>query len=93
MGDFLAFRRMITPFIIQAIFWIGVAFSFIGGIVIIVLAATQNYIAVGLLVGFGMMIIGPFVARIQCELLILSFRIHDNLVDINRKTKAQETNA
>ena len=91
MGDFLAFRRMITPVIIQALFWIGVAGSFIGGIVFIVLAATQHYIGVGLLVGFGVMIIGPFLVRINCELLILSFRIHDNLVEINNSTKPKET--
>ena len=41
--DFWAFRRMITPMIIQVIFWIGVITCVIGGIVFI--AATKMKVA------------------------------------------------
>lgn len=43
MSDFWAFRKMITPVIIQVIFWIGVALCVIGGLVLIVGGVSMPY--------------------------------------------------
>jgi hypothetical protein len=43
MNDFLSFRRMITPVIIQIIFWIGAIGIFIAGIVTIATAHNGGY--------------------------------------------------
>lgn len=81
MGDFWAFRKMITPVIIQVIFWIAVLVCVVMGIV----TMTRGGIAVfgGLLIW----ILGPLFARIYCELLIVIFRIHENLTEIRRNTE------
>ena len=77
MGDFMAFRRMITPVIIQILFWVGVVVSVAVGLGLIANGSgSDRLMAVGILVG------GPVVARIYCELLILLFRMNEALDDI-----------
>jgi hypothetical protein len=80
MGDFLAFKKFITPLVIQIIFWIGVIVCLIYGIIMIVSA---GQIIGGILV----FILGPIFVRIYCEVLMIFFRIHDRLASIDDKTK------
>ena len=83
MGDFLSFRKMITPVIIQIIFWIGVAAAIIGGIVVLVAADEAGTRVLGLLY----MILGPFYWRVACEIVILFFRMNETLTDIKNNTE------
>jgi hypothetical protein len=81
VNDFMAFRTMITPVIIQIIFWVGVALCIIIGL---------GYIFVGSRYGngqgpvYGVLIIifGPIAVRIYCEILIVFFRINETLTEI-----------
>ena len=81
MGDFLRFETMITPVVIQVIFWIAVVVAVIVGIV----SLTQGGWSV--LVGFLIIILGPLGARIYCEILIVFFRINDHLRAIQHNTQ------
>jgi len=83
MGDFLSFRKMITPVIIQIIFWIGVAAAIIGGIVVLAAADEAGTKVLGLLY----MILGPFYWRVACEIVILFFRMNETLTDIKNNTE------
>jgi Domain of unknown function (DUF4282) len=76
MNDFLSFRKMITPMFIQIIFYIFVILVVIAGLVSMLRGGA--YILSGLLT----IIIGPLIARIYCELIIVMFRIYDELVAI-----------
>ncbi|HEV2378957.1 MAG TPA: DUF4282 domain-containing protein [Terriglobia bacterium] len=76
MSDFLAFRRMITPAIIQVLFWIGVSVSVIAGL------TTMTSGVMGVFTGLALIVIGPLAVRIYCELLILLFRMNETLSDI-----------
>jgi hypothetical protein len=81
MGEFLAFRKMITPVIIQGIFWLGVSLCIIIGLVQIIMGASAVYGGGAMiLIGLITLFIGPLFVRIYCELLILLFRIYDELV-------------
>jgi hypothetical protein len=78
--DFFSFRTMITPVIIQIIFWIGVVLCLIIGL---------GYLLVGSRYGnaspaYGILIIivGPIAVRIYCEILIIFFRINETLTEI-----------
>jgi hypothetical protein len=74
MRDYLSFRRMVTPVFIQIIFWISVA-------VIVILALVQigrHHAASGILI----LIFGPLGARIYAEILIVIFRIQDDVASI-----------
>ncbi len=77
MGDFLAFRKMITPLIIQVLFWIGVAVCIIVGLV---------GLAGGQFGGIVVILLGPVMVRIYCELLIVVFKIHQSLEQIRKNT-------
>jgi hypothetical protein len=80
MNEFLSFRKMITPIFIQFIFWLFVVLMVISGLV------TMFNGGISILAGLLIMIIGPFMARIYCELLIILFRIYDELVAIRTGT-------
>jgi len=76
MNDFLAFRKFITPVFIQVLFWLAVAMTVIGALIMMF----QGGVAI--IGGLIFLVVGPFLARIYCELLILLFRIYDELVAI-----------
>ena len=83
-GEFLSFRKMITPVIIQILFWIGVVACVVGGIVSIVLSfSTRSPLLI--LYGLLILVLGPILVRVYCELLILFFRMNDTLNEIHRK--------
>ena len=83
MGDFLKFETMMTPFVIQAIFWIAVVILVIVGILQI--ADGGN----GIWTGLATIIVGPILARIYCEIIIVFFRINDHLRAIQHNTQRE----
>ena len=88
MWDFLTFRKMLTPVVIQILFWLGVVACILGGIGAILtgiahIDRTPELIGIGILA----VVFGPLVIRIYCEWLIVLFRINDTLTDIRRNTE------
>jgi hypothetical protein len=79
MTDFLLFRRMLTPVLVQLIFWLGVIACIFTGIVDI----ARNQI----LAGLQILILGPILVRVFCEVLILFFRINETLTEIKNTVK------
>ena len=81
MGDFFAFRKMITPAVIQFFFWIGVIVCVVTGLGI--LAGGDTLAAAApvspTLVGVLVLVLGPLLVRIYCELLMVLFRIYESL--------------
>ena len=88
--EFLTFRKMITPVIIQVVFWVGVVISIILGLLSI--AAGMSRFGSGALVIVGLLyiFIGPVVVRIYCELLILFFRMNESLSEIKNDLKRRD---
>lgn len=78
MGKLFRFERMITPFIIQVIFWLGVIGSIVGGIFMMI--GTGGF--GGILTGLLIMLFAPIVIRIYCEILIVAFKMLSLLVDV-----------
>jgi hypothetical protein len=87
MWDFLTFRKMLTPIVIQVLFWLGVVACILGGIGAI-LTGFARIDRVPELIGIGILavVFGPLVVRIYCEWLIVLFRINDTLTEIRRNT-------
>lgn len=90
MGDFLAFRKFITPVFIAIIFWVGVA-----GIVVVGLLNFVQYVTIGsagaVLFGVAWLFLGipvlVVVWRVFCEVAVVFFRILDRLDSIDRKAR------
>jgi hypothetical protein len=91
MGDILAFRKMITPIIIKIVFWIGLTVILVLGIVAIV-DGISNDSDVGEVIAAGVLILilGPIIWRVFCEILLLTFRIIENLADIRNIIKGKK---
>jgi len=83
MNEFLNFDKMITPTIIKILFWIGVIVSVIFGLVQIFNGGF--FVIIGLL----MIVLGPIFVRIYCEILIILFKMNDNLHDIKNLLSKQ----
>ncbi len=70
---FVRFDTLIAPAVIQVLFWVWAAFAVISGIALIPFAPVS---------GLGMIVLGPLVARIAAELLLVVFRL---LVNLNER--------
>ena len=81
MGDFLRFETMITPILIQVIFWAAVFFSLVAGIVMITGRTAPDIVG-----GILAIVFGPILARIYAEILIVLFKINDHLRQIQHNT-------
>lgn len=75
--EFLFFRRMLIPVIIQLIFWLSTAICFYVGIF--------GLFHQSIIMGIGVMIFGPLIIRLVCEYTIVLFRINDTLTDIRNE--------
>jgi hypothetical protein len=85
--EFLLFRRMIAPLVIQIIFWVGTVLMLFGGLIMAVLSLTQisqvgAVALIGTLTGFAYMLFGPIVLRVYCEVLIIFFRMYETMKDV-----------
>lgn len=72
---------MITPVVIQIIFWIGVVVTMIAGFI----QLFGGGFAV--MTGFLTIILGPIAVRIYCEIIIIFFKINDHLRAIQQNTQ------
>ncbi|MCL4502895.1 MAG: DUF4282 domain-containing protein [Deltaproteobacteria bacterium] len=81
MSDFWSFRKMITPVIIEILFWVGVIICIIAGLILIAAGIRVNETQ-PVLSGVLLVILGPLAVRIYCEILIVFFRINETLTEI-----------
>jgi len=86
--DLLMFRRMIAPWIIIVLFWLGIASIVLGGLGAAVFMMVNKQV----LMGLGVLVAIPFWLlgwRLYCELLILLFRMNESLSDIKDELAKQ----
>ncbi|HEV3145186.1 MAG TPA: DUF4282 domain-containing protein [Gemmataceae bacterium] len=102
--DYLLFRRMITPWIIIVVFYLGVAGILIYGLVMFVLdlglmvAAARSgggglAVALTLLYALGVFLatlVSLVMWRVYCEVIATFFRILDNVREINEQLKERK---
>ncbi|MCF8111960.1 MAG: DUF4282 domain-containing protein [Desulfobacteraceae bacterium] len=89
-GDFLTFRKMITPVLIQIFFWIGVIACVAIGIINLTEAYNEyagRWNEFRVIIGLAYIILGPLFLRIYCEFIILFFRMNETLTEIKNKMK------
>jgi hypothetical protein len=79
--DFLSFRNMVTPLIIQVIYFIALAVNALLAIVTFFRGMFYGFsgFLIGAIVALIMLLVGSLVIRVYCELLILAFKIYDEL--------------
>ena len=84
ISNFLSFDKMITPTLITVLFYIFLGASALTGISLIITGFSSSF-GGGFMVFYGFMVllIGPIFARVYCELLIVLFKIHSRLRNID----------
>ncbi len=80
MEDYLTFRKMITPVVIQVLFWVAAAVTIIVGLVTL----TQNLIG-GLLV----IVFGPILVRVYAEIFMVLFQMNAALQDLREQQRTR----
>ena len=79
----LSFQRMISPYLLQVLFWAGIGGVFYGTYVLLKLEQWAWWIA---------LIFGSLLTRVLFERAIIAFRSYDRLVEISSSLKQlQET--
>ncbi len=78
MKDFLCFRSMMTPTLLQIIFWLGTIFAVFAGLYVIFIHHKFS-------IGLQILILGPLLLRVLCEMMIVIFRVNDNLKKISQQ--------
>ena len=76
MKDFLNYKYMITPGILKILSYIAMVGCVIAGIFTLFVEPVS---------GIGMIVLGPIVARIYTELMLVIFEIHSELKSLNGK--------
>ncbi len=84
--SFFSFDRMITPSIIKLIFILGITATTLMGLVSIIMGLKSSFGGgVQVLTGLLTLVLGPVLVRINCELMIVLFKIHEALEGIKRR--------
>ena len=81
LRDFLQFRRMIMPVLIQIIYWIASFAAVVYGLYLLFSGEGME----GRLTGLAFLIFGPLALRLYAEVLLVIFRINDTLTDIRNQ--------
>ena len=71
MKDMFVFDAMLTPKIITFVYWLFLALSVISGL--------TTMFSGSVLMGLGIIVGGSILSRIYCELMIVLFKIHENI--------------
>ncbi|RRV17383.1 DUF4282 domain-containing protein [Pseudomonas saudiphocaensis] len=79
MRDIFFFDSMLTPKIITFVYWLGLLSAVLGGL--------GSIFSGAVLQGLGVLIFGLIGIRIWCELLIVLFKINENLQKMANKAE------
>jgi hypothetical protein len=88
-GELFSFDKMITPVIIRVIYILGLIANAIAALVALIGSFTTGSatgILVGLIAAAAILVLGSLMIRVYCELLILAFKIYDELKAIRTGT-------
>ena len=80
MKSIFFFDSMLTPKIITIVYWLLLLSAIVSGVSTMFIGYDSSFIG-----GLGIMIAGCIGARIWCELLIVLFKINDNLQKLSNK--------
>ncbi|UFU00184.1 DUF4282 domain-containing protein [Radiobacillus kanasensis] len=84
--DFTSFNKMITPTIIKVVFWVGIGFSILSGLIQIIAGANSPWGGgIQVIIGLITLVVGPLITRVYCELMIVIFKMQETLQSIDGK--------
>lgn len=85
LNKFKNFDEMITPAIIKVIYWIGLGFVGLIGIILFFSAFFESGGILNIIFAGFIIVFGGLTVRVYCELLILGFKGVTHLANIDKK--------
>ena len=85
LKKFGSFDEMITPGIIKIVYYIGLVFVGVISLLMLFGAMAEGEFLLGLLVVVPISIFGLIMVRVNCELIMVGFKIYKYLRNINEK--------
>lgn len=82
--DLISFDKLIAPQYVRVLFWIGVVASVLTGLGMIVTGGA------GVPFGLAVLVVGPVLTRVGCELLVLAFKVVDWVAEIKSTLAEQQ---
>jgi hypothetical protein len=86
-SDFFTFDKMVTPSIIQIIYYILIALVVLSALVMMAMSLMGGGVG-AFIAGLLYLVLGPIAVRIWCELVILGFNIYKVLCEIRDQRSA-----
>lgn len=86
-SDFFTFDKMVTPGIIQIMYYILIVLVVLGALVMMAMSLMGGGVA-AFIFGLIYLVLGPIAVRIWCELVILGFNIYKVLCEIRDQRSA-----
>ncbi|MDX1476777.1 MAG: DUF4282 domain-containing protein [Saprospiraceae bacterium] len=88
----LFFDSLITPSVITIVYWLLLAANLLYGLFFVMFGGFGGFTFTTFLLGLVYIVVGAVVIRIWCELLIVIFKINDNIAKLNQNLggKARE---
>ncbi len=81
MGEYVSFDKLITPALVRVIFWLSLVVVLFNGISHIF---TKGEFWLGILI----LLLGPLVVRVYCEIVIVLFQMNNTLTEIRDAQRA-----
>ncbi|MBU1045272.1 MAG: DUF4282 domain-containing protein [Candidatus Omnitrophica bacterium] len=85
MRDFLFFRKLVTPVIVQILFWMGIS------VWLFKMFGLVNELRLGqsnIMAALTLIVVWPLTLRLYCEIIMLIFKINENLLKLNQKNNS-----
>jgi len=82
MKQIFYFDSMLTPKIITVVYWFMLLTFFLSGLMAMFGSEAGSFLG-----GLGIIIVGAIFSRIWCELLIVLFKINENLQNIANRSE------
>jgi hypothetical protein len=91
IGDMLMFRRMVAPWVIMVLFWLGVVGSVLYNLYMIYRSFTSPFGGgvLGAVIALVSIPLSILMLRLYCEILIVVFRMNETLTDIKNVLERQ----
>ena len=70
MGEYLTFKKLITPTLVQVLFWVLI-------VITVIVAFSESFFR-----GLLLLVVGVLLARVYCEILIVVFQINNTLTEV-----------
>lgn len=84
MKDIFLFNKMLTPKIINFVYWLLLLAAVVGGVTTM-FAGYNGFTEGSFFTGLFYMVLGAVGARVWCELLIVLFKMNEALQEIRNK--------